>query len=56
MSGVGLHGLVASSAGEGLLLRHTGDRMVRPMVGVDAVENGKVLSLQVTEFVNQSLY
>ena len=55
MSVVGLHGLVASSAGEGLLLRHTGDRM-GPIVGVDAVEKGKVISLQIIEFVNQSLY
>jgi hypothetical protein len=46
VSGVGLHVLVASSAGEGLLLRHTADRM-GPMVGLDAVEKGKVLSLQV---------
>jgi hypothetical protein len=33
----GFHGLVASSAGEGLLLRDTGDRM-SPMFGVGAVE------------------
>jgi hypothetical protein len=52
VSGVGLHGLVALSAGEGLMLRHTGDRMGRPMVGVGAVETGKVLSLQVIESVN----
>jgi hypothetical protein len=55
VSGVGLHGLVASSAREGLLLRDAGDR-IGLMVGVDAVEQGKVLSLQVIEFVNQSLY
>ena len=55
MSGVGLHGLVASSAWKGLLLGGTGDRM-GSMVRVDAVKKGKVLPLQFIEFVNQSLY